>query len=80
MPHEDFEGNLWYVHGMESIKEDTEEVCHHTPDGSYSQSDKYLVCNKCRRHFQKIHPTTAERIIRDLEQRINELQRVIEGV
>jgi len=80
MPSEDSEGNLWYVHGMESIKEDTEEVCHHTPDGSYGESDKYLVCLKCRRHFQKIHPTTAESIIRDLEEQITKLTGMINGV
>jgi hypothetical protein len=80
MPSEDSEGNLWYVHGMDSIKEDTEEVCHHTPDGSYGESDKYLVCLKCRRHFQKIHPTTAERIIRDLEMRIERLNGMIFNV
>ena len=59
MPHKDAEGNLWYVKGLDSIKEGTDEVCHHTPDGDYGESDKYLVCSNCRRHFQKIHPTTT---------------------
>lgn len=80
MPHRDFEGNLWYIHGMDSIKEDTGEVCHHTPYGSYIESNEYVVCSNCRRHFQKIHPTIAERIIRDLEKQIKELKQVIEGV
>ena len=80
MPHYDSEGNVWYVKGLDSIKEGTDEVCHHTPYGSYGESDEYLVCANCRRHFKKIHPTTAEKIIRDLELQIIELCRVIEGV
>ncbi len=84
MPYTDSKGRVWMVSGVDSIAEDNGqpllEVCKHTPNSTYTETDEHIICVNCERRFAKIHPTTAEQIVRDLESQIIELCRVIEGV
>ncbi len=85
MPH-DYKGITWYVKGVDSVA--THRVdgtpinplvwCRHDETGGdFEETRTHIVCTECGRTFQRVHPVTAERIVRERDSEIIRMQAMI---
>ena len=81
-----FGGNVWFTSGVDSVstkKSDGTPIeppiwCRHDSTGSdFEETYTHIICTECCRQFQKVHPVTAEQIIRDRDATIIRMQAMI---
>ncbi len=79
---------VWWVRGVDSVSTHDENNnereeplwCRHDESGSFLRYTKHIICTNCGRQFAKVHPVTAEQVIRDRDAEIIRLEAMIDNV
>lgn len=84
-----YEGVTWFVKGVDSVsthdehgkKRDVPLWCRHDESGGdFEENRTHIICTGCGRQFAKVHPVTAEQVIRDRDAEIIRLEAMMNYV
>ncbi len=82
-------GVTWYVSGVDSVSTHNEYGderekplwCRHDEyGGDFTETPTHIKCENCGRAFKKIHPVTAEKIVRDYDTMMIQMQEMMNNV
>ena len=83
-----YEGVTWFVKGVDSVsthdehgkKRDVPLWCRHDETGNFVEYLTHIICTGCGRQFAKVHPVTAEQVLRDRDAEIIRLEAMMNYV